>query len=153
MGINRSFKQGFEKIALKDTREDQDASVPEVKELEKKALIGPMVDIGTLGMPSMLGYQLGKNLGMSTEADVLDEDEPGRLKKLLAYGLIPGYTGYRMGLGTGREVKGKAERKREEAVQSLGEEKNAGLRSVATGVSKLRGRFRPTKSRARKKRK
>ena len=81
------------------------------KGFEKKAVLGPAMDVGMAGMPSMLGYQIGKGHGMTTDPNVLEEAEPSKLKKLLAALLVPGYFGYRQGLLSGASAKDKAEEK------------------------------------------
>ena len=77
---------------------------------EKQAILGPAVDIGSLGIPSMIGYQIGKGHGMHTDQSVLDEAEPGIAGKVGGGLFVPGYLGYRLGLKAGRKAQEKAKK-------------------------------------------
>lgn len=88
-------------------------------ELSKEALIGPAFELGNLGIPSAIGYLAGRakekndTLTMSDIAgsedefrklllDRLRQDKPSALGRASKFMLIPGYTGYRFGKGSGR---------------------------------------------------
>lgn len=65
--------------------------------MSKTAFIGPVMDLGNLGIPSLAGYALGgnfnfKNAPKSELADAADEPYSA------IHGLmVPGYTGYHFG--------------------------------------------------------
>jgi hypothetical protein len=86
----QAFINGFVKRAA-----DYGVSEAEAIEiLEKQAIIGPMYDIGNLGVPSAIGALIGRYNDM-------DEDEAEEVHRT-PYGLgkgllIPGYTGYHIG--------------------------------------------------------
>lgn len=63
--------------------------------LEKIAVIGPLVDVGNLGIPSGVGYAMGNSHKFLDEEEAQDylDDGPSIGGALL----VPGYTGYRMG--------------------------------------------------------
>lgn len=66
---------------------------------QKTALVGPVLDIANLGIPSAVGYAIGHGKG---QRDV-ENDVPEDKASLLAGAMIPGYIGYRYGKGEGRE--------------------------------------------------
>ena len=82
-----AFKQGFTKIAL----------------------VGPALDLANLGIPSLVGYHIGKAQGTAEGKE--EVNKPSTLGKLLKGALIPGYIGYRVGKGRGHEI---AKKKKEE---------------------------------------
>ena len=67
---------------------------------EKKALIGPLTDLGLMGVPSVGAYGGGVSVGAKGE----NPDKDSTIKTLLKYLLIPGYTGYRLGKEKGYEL-------------------------------------------------
>jgi len=63
--------------------------------LQKEALIGPMMELSGLGLPSAAGYAIGR-----TDRPMGREGAKKRLEEGYSIGkglLIPGYTGYRAG--------------------------------------------------------
>lgn len=92
----------------------------QTQELTKKAFPGPSVELATFGAPSLAGFLLGrlreKNRTMDLQHESGDEATfkakllerihedtpslPGGIAKFL---LVPGFTGYRLGKGSGRE--------------------------------------------------
>lgn len=80
------------------------------KGLEKTAIIGPALDLNGLGIPSLVGYQLGKAHGRAEGSK--EKNPPSRAGKLLKGALIPGYIGYRYGKGAGHEAAKKGEKKK-----------------------------------------
>jgi hypothetical protein len=65
---------------------------------KKEALIGPAADMGALGIPSIIGYGVGRHMGNKTY-EKEEEWEPSMAKTML----IPGYLGYSMGKGNAIE--------------------------------------------------
>ena len=68
-----------------------------LSELTKVAVIGPMTDMGLLGLPSIVGYQMGKRRGREM-VEGQEEIEP---ESFAAQMVIPGRFGYRMGIQRG----------------------------------------------------
>ena len=62
-------------------------------ELTKTAVIGPSLDISALGIPSLIGYAIGKGVGKKM-GEQGEDVEPASLAGHL---LIPGAFGYRLG--------------------------------------------------------
>ena len=62
---------------------------------EKQALIGPLVDLGWIGLPSLVGYQMGRTRGK--EVAHTGKGESSTLGMLLRSLLVPGAIGYEIG--------------------------------------------------------
>jgi hypothetical protein len=63
--------------------------------LEKIALIGPVAEAAGLGIPSAIGYHVGRAAGFREGKE--ESDKPGATRNILGALLVPGYVGYRMG--------------------------------------------------------
>ncbi len=77
---------------------------------EKHALLGPAVDLGWLGIPSLAGYFLGKSEGL----DMAKAKEPRPRfgpSSIAGIAFIPGATGYIVGKRVGYR---RGKRKRDE---------------------------------------
>ena len=61
--------------------------------LEKTAILGPLVDAAGLGMPSLLGYALGRPEGRAQYDRKIPMDRTSPLAALM----VPGYLGYSVG--------------------------------------------------------
>lgn len=68
-----------------------------LKAVEKTAIIGPIGEIGSLGIPSLAGYFLGKEYGGPLARAGEERPSGVRLKDLLGLAMIPGYTGFQLG--------------------------------------------------------
>lgn len=68
----------------------------------KTAIIGPVIDIGNLGIPSLVGYSLGKSEALASR-DKTEKNAPSSASKAIKYLMVPGYTGYRRGIAAGHE--------------------------------------------------
>jgi len=89
-------------------------------ELNKQAIIGPGTELRMFGLPSALGYLIGrhneKNKTLTShelanneeefKSNILKriaEDKPSNLGRVAKFFMVPGYTGYRLGKGGGRQ--------------------------------------------------
>lgn len=79
--------------------------------LKKEALVGIGTDAMSLGIPSAIGYMIGKNTGRSMAADEEDRPKFG-LGSAAALALIPGASGYQIGKRRGYDAKKKADKKK-----------------------------------------
>lgn len=85
----------------------------------KKAYFGPTVDLGFLGIPSMVGYQIGKSSGREVYQD---GGAAPRYKATSVLGqfFVPGATGYHIGRGKGyRNARIEDERRKMEKKSAL----------------------------------
>lgn len=57
----------------------------------KSAFVGPIIDVGNLGIPSAVGYHLGKQHGMVEGEE--ERDPPSFAGKLAKGAILPGYIG------------------------------------------------------------
>lgn len=92
--MNQSFIKGFVKKA-----EEYGLSQDQTEKLIKSAIIGPLADIGNLGIPSLVGASIGHNYHPADKEEYQDEMksyDKASLAKALKYLMIPGYTGYRL---------------------------------------------------------
>lgn len=64
---------------------------------EKKAFFGPAMELGSLGIPSGIGYLVGRSQGLSDARAGLERPTGLRAKDVLGGFLVPGYTGYQIG--------------------------------------------------------
>ena len=69
----------------------------EDEELQKTAIIGPILNLGLLGLPGVIGHSMGKSKGKQHYQNSEIPKDESVTKGLL----IPGYSGYRRGLGDG----------------------------------------------------
>jgi len=74
----------------------------------KEAIIGPMAEATTFGLPSVIGYQFGKAEGRDLAKDrraspkvLPHKNRPQRKKQVAAIALVPGSTGYLVGKKVG----------------------------------------------------
>jgi len=86
-------------------------------DLKKEAIIGPSIDLGMFGIPSMIGYSMGKR--HAAEDVEIDESQLKPNEKLLRHLLMPGSLGYWGGYSTGTR-----DRKQKEAKKDLKEKEN-----------------------------
>ena len=78
--------------------EDLQYLIEEIEEkLEKTALIGQIIDGGTLLIPSMIGSHFGAKKGK----ELYDKGEVPKSESIAKLMLIPGYMGYRAGMHDG----------------------------------------------------
>ncbi len=63
---------------------------------KKYALLGPVMDIGWLGLPSVIGYQMGKEEGLEMAKHREAAPDYG-VDSFLAHLFVPGAFGYQMG--------------------------------------------------------
>lgn len=98
--------------AFKGLSKEAQAEVLAEAGITKEAIIGPLADLNGLGVPSLVGYHLGKSQGsaMARAGDPMDE------RSMAAAMLVPGALGYRYGKTTGYEEE-KAKGKKKEAAQ------------------------------------
>ena len=73
------------------------------EQLEKIAVVGPMLDVGMLGLPSAAGYVVGKDSGATAAA--AGREHPGSRSgtDMAALALVPGSIGYQIGYRKGFE--------------------------------------------------
>ncbi len=76
--------------------------------MEKTAFLGPLVDIGNLGIPSAVGYVMGREEGRRMKQSGQKMDDPSLAAQLL----VPGSIGYRYGKTTAYEDTPKSKRGR-----------------------------------------
>jgi len=106
--------EGFEPVPGKKAYTDGSCRPKgEKKKPEKKAFLGPSIDLGMAGIPSGIGYALGHNRGKNKALNGEDISEPSLLGKSLKFLLMPGYTGYRFGKASGKAKAEDMERKRD----------------------------------------
>lgn len=74
------------------------------KGFEKAAYIGPAVSVGALGLPEVVGYQLGKTEGLTVPKDKRKDTTSGTIGKAVKWLLIPGATGYYFGKKKGQKI-------------------------------------------------
>jgi hypothetical protein len=67
-----------------------------IASLEKKALLGPLVDLGWLGLPSAAGYFLGRSRGESIARNK-GKGESSTAGAIARIAFIPGSIGYEIG--------------------------------------------------------
>jgi hypothetical protein len=79
------------------------------KGFEKTALVGPLTDLANLGIPSAIGYHIGR--GHGKEEGEKEVNPPSTLNKTVKALLIPGYMGYRIGKHHGHEMAKKEKKK------------------------------------------
>lgn len=101
-------------------------------ELEKQAVIGPMVDIGNLGIPSAIGYHLGKKEGRERARHGEGMGSGSTAAKLL----VPGAIGYRMGVKKGYRKTKRREMTKEDAFTSPEAQQKAKVMQRAMKASK-----------------
>jgi hypothetical protein len=113
--LQQKFIEGFLKRA-------SESGLPEaqIDSLTKKAFFGPAMEMGYYGLPSALGMGAGylrEKAKTNHFRDVSDtpeefkkklltrviEDRPSLLGRGAKFMFVPGYTGYRLGKGMGRE--------------------------------------------------
>lgn len=84
----------------------------------KEAMVGPILDIGNLGIPSAIGYALGRGEGMEMARSKVPMDP----QSLAAALLLPGALGYRYGKASGyrdaRDAKSSHKKKKADATGS-----------------------------------
>jgi hypothetical protein len=95
----------------------------------KQAVIGPVIDLANLGVPSAIGYSMGHNIG--TKGD--DPKDASTLIKALNYLFIPGATGYYAGKRRGYALSEKAEK-----TSSLGKALVAALKRDKTSARRTK---------------
>jgi hypothetical protein len=87
--------------------------------MAKTAIVGPLTDLVNLGIPSMIGYHMGKNEGRLMAAN----KEPMDDRSIAAALLVPGALGYRYGkekgYAAGKGNKSGAEKRAELLITAL----------------------------------
>jgi hypothetical protein len=84
--------------------------------LKKEALVGIGTDAMSLGIPSAIGYMIGKNTGRGMAED--DEKRPSfGIGSAAALALIPGASGYMIGKRRGYDSKKKANKRRRDSAE------------------------------------
>lgn len=87
------------------------------RRLEKIAVVGPLVDVANLGIPSGIGYAMGSGHDFIDEDDAQDYLDDG--SSIAGTMLMPGYIGYRHGKAKkARKVVRRARRDREKKASS-----------------------------------
>lgn len=82
---------------------------------EKTAIIGPAVDVATLGIPSAVGYVAGRNEGRTMAREGI-EPQNGIVGDAAKFLLLPGATGYMIGKRSGyNEAKASKHKKEKKA--------------------------------------
>ena len=90
VGLGSAAAAGRNRTVAKGPQQGQPGDNP--VQTDKLGFIGPIVEAGNIGIPSLLGYALGKSSTPDLEKDV---DHKYSIPHAL---LIPGYTGYHYGI-------------------------------------------------------
>lgn len=123
------------------------------RRLEKIAVIGPLVDVSNLGIPSGIGYAMGSGHDFLDEDEAQDYIDDGA--SVAGTLLMPGYIGYRAGKAKkARRVVRKARRDREKRASAqelelldmmhqghFGEQAQAALMGVKEASADLGGYY------------
>lgn len=78
-----------------------------IANLRKEAILGPLADASNLGMPSGVGYVLGRQEGR----EMAEAGVPMDKRNLAAALLVPGALGFRYGKTTGYELSKRSKKK------------------------------------------
>lgn len=95
--LTKMYEEEQEKTASADLQSFMDSlSVDQLAEclgIEKTAIVGPLMDVGNFGIPSAIGYAVGKGEGreMAQAGEKMDK------QSILGALMVPGALGYRYG--------------------------------------------------------
>jgi hypothetical protein len=105
------MSQEIDDMFSSDLKDLANPSRVKLAEAEKTALVGPLLELGNLGIPSGIGYAVGAN-----KTPVSKDEARRQLDSGYSVGkglLVPGYTGYRAGKNSAaREMLRAAESKK-----------------------------------------